>query len=87
MPKSFAIELDGDPAELLDLAHSHASRKGVYFDGDKESGSFAGHGFEGGYSIKDYTLTLNVAKKPFFLPWALVEHELKKFFGAVAVAD
>lgn len=81
MSKSFEITLNRRPDELIGIARNTALRHGIRFEGDNQSGQFAGHGIEGSYTVLDQILFLQIHEKPFLMPWTLVESTLKKYFG------
>ena len=80
MSKSFDIPLKGPPDDIIAHAREMAERHGVHFIGDAKAGRFAGHGVEGSYRIDGAILSVQVAKKPFILPWSLIEARLREFF-------
>jgi hypothetical protein len=78
--KTFSISFTGDPASLLADAHASAQQNDVQFIGDTQRGSFSGQGIEGSYEISGNIVNVTIDKKPFFVPWALVEAQLEQFF-------
>lgn len=80
MARTITVTLDDDPKKLITQAKDAASQNGITFDGDHESGSYSGFGLEGEYHIQDRELTLNIIKKPAFLPWNIIETKIKQFF-------
>ena len=81
MSKSFEVQLHSDPDEVIAKARAAARDNGVRFEGDGQMGRFAGHGIEGSYLILEETLTVQISKKPFIMPWALIETSLRKYFA------
>jgi hypothetical protein len=81
MSKSFEIKLNRDPKEFLakarDMAHSH----GVQFESNGQTGQFAGHGIEGSFLILEDTLSIQISKKPFIMPWSVIEATVRKYFA------
>jgi hypothetical protein len=80
MSKSFEVKLNGNPDRIIAKAKEVAQTNGIDFVGDDQTGHFAGHGIEGSYLILEDTLCVQIAKKPFLLPWGLIESMLKKCF-------
>ncbi|MDD1650853.1 MAG: hypothetical protein LUO80_10760 [Methylococcaceae bacterium] len=81
MSKSIEVKLNSDPDEVVARARIAARDNGVSFEGDGQTGHFAGHGIEGSYLIFEDTLSLQISKKPFIMPWGLIESSLRKFFA------
>ena len=82
MSKSFEVRLSRDPEQVIADARTAASQNGVRFEGDSQTGHFAGHGIEGSYLILDDTLSINISKKPFIMPWSMIESTVNKFFAS-----
>jgi len=74
MSKSFEVKLTTDPDKVIAKARTVARDNGIQFEGD-------GHGIEGSYLILEDTLSIKIAKKPFIMPWAMIESTLRKFFA------
>ena len=53
---------------------------GVDFKGDTTSGSFSGKGVKGTYSIQDRGVTVTITDKPVYIPWHVVESQVRAFF-------
>lgn len=81
MSKSFEIKLNRDPDEFIAKARAMAQSHGVLFEGNGQTGHFAGHGIEGSYLILEDTLSIQISKKPFIMPWSLIETTVRKYFG------
>lgn len=81
MSKSFEIKLNRDPDEFIAKARNMAQSHGVLFEGDGQTGRFAGHGIEGSYLILEDTLSIQISKKPFIMPWNLIESTVRKYFA------
>lgn len=81
MSKSFEFKLHSDPDDVIARARLAARENGVNFEGDGQTGRFAGHGIEGSYLILEDTLSLKISKKPFIMPWSLIEASVRKFFA------
>jgi hypothetical protein len=65
---------------LLEHAKQVAQTNNALFDGDEASGSFAGSGVKGSYEITNGVITVTITRKPFFVPWSLVETQIRGFF-------
>ncbi|CAL1240364.1 hypothetical protein [Candidatus Methylocalor cossyra] len=81
MSKSFQVKLNRPAAEILAQAQEAARANGIHFGGDGEAGTFAGHGIEGSYRIDGDILSVHISKKPFLLPWSVIESRLRIFFA------
>jgi hypothetical protein len=81
MSKSFEVKLNRDPDEIIAKAREAARHNGVDFVGDGQTGHFSGHGIEGSYLIMDDILSIQIAKKPFIMPWSLIESTLRNYFA------
>ena len=81
MSKSFEVKLQGDPDEIIAKAKTAARDHGVDLTGDGQTGHFSGLGIEGSYLIFEDTLAIEISKKPFILPWGMVESTLRNYFG------
>lgn len=81
MSRSFEVKLNGDPCEIIAKARELATRNGIHFDGDDQTGHFAGHGLQGSYLILEDILSIEVARKPMILTWNLVESTIRKYFS------
>ena len=80
MARTLTITLDDDPKQLIAQAKEIAGQNGIDFEGDHEAGTYSGFGLEGDYQIQGSFLTLNITKKPAFLPWNIIESKIKQFF-------
>jgi len=81
MSKSFEVQLRQDAGDIIAKAREASRSHGIRFDGDEQTGHFAGHGIEGSYLILEDTLCVQIAKKPFLMPWSLIESTLRKYFA------
>lgn len=81
MSKSFEVKLNRDPDEIIAQAREAAHKNGIQFTGDGQTGHFVGHGIEGSYLILEDTLSIQISKKPFIMPWSLIETTVRKYFG------
>jgi hypothetical protein len=83
MSRTFTHTVQSTPAQLLNaLKEELAKQGGIRFNGDKSSGTISGKGFAGEYSLtqgSDGTrLALTITKKPFIVPWAMIESAIEK---------
>ncbi len=81
MSKSFQIKLLQPPEAVVAQARTAAHEHGVHLDGTAERGRFSGHGIEGHYLIRADILAVEISKKPFILPWSMVETTLRRLFA------
>lgn len=81
MSKTIQVKINRTPGELIVKARKAASENGVRFHGNEEHGHFAGHGIEGNYRIRDNLLSIHIVKKPFIMPWTLIESTVKGYFA------
>ncbi|SMF97058.1 hypothetical protein SAMN02949497_4474 [Methylomagnum ishizawai] len=81
MSKSFEVKLKGDPEAIIAKAKVAAKNKGVDFEGNGQAGNFSGLGIEGSYSIQADTMAVEITKKPFVMPWSLIESSLRDYFA------
>ena len=79
--RSFRIELSNrsDPAQQLAHARERAGEAGIEFEGDSMQGTFSGIA-SGTYRLEEEALIIDVSSKPTFVPWALLERELRAVF-------
>ena len=68
------------PDELLAKAKDLGRGKGIALVGDAKAGSFKGTA-EGTYAVGAGAITIEVTKKPTFVPWMMIESALKDVFG------
>ncbi len=81
MSKSFEVKLNGNVDEIIAKARHAAKHSGIHFEGDEQTGHFAGHGIEGSYLIFEDILSAQIAKKPLIMPWSMIESTLRKYFA------
>jgi hypothetical protein len=81
MSKAFEVKLSSDPNEVIAKAKVAARDNGVNFEGDSQTGHFSGHGIEGSYLILENNLAIQISKKPFIMPWSMIETTLRKYFA------
>lgn len=80
MARSFTIKVTESPQLLIEKAQKTAQENAALFSGDTQAGSFSGSGVEGHYEVAGDTITVTIAKKPFYAPWSVVETQVKGFF-------
>ncbi|WP_228719977.1 hypothetical protein [Methylococcus geothermalis] len=81
MSKVIEIKIGSEPQSLVAKAEKAAREKGMVFSGDETTGSFSGNGVEGVYEFRGDLLAITITKKPFVLPWAVIEASVKSFFA------
>ena len=81
MARVFHIPLNEHPEILLNKAQQMALANQVHFIADQVEGHFSGKGLEGTYRFENEMIIVNVAKKPPFVTWNMVEKMLRKFFA------
>jgi hypothetical protein len=77
---TFPVPKGKTAAELLAKAKELGRGKGIALVGDEKAGSFKGTA-EGTYSVAGDAITIEVVKKPGFVPWMMIESALKDVFG------
>ncbi len=80
MSKTFEVKLKCPAEDVIKRARKASSENGVRFHGNAKTGHFSGHGIEGHYHIVEDVLSLRVTKKPFVVPWSLIESKFRAFF-------
>lgn len=75
----FSVVLPRPAAELLKEAKAAAAANGLSFEGNEQRGSFSSVSprVKGTYSVKDGVLTVQMTEKPWFVPEALIEVQLR----------
>ena len=66
---------------MLTRARRAAIENDADFKGNETSGSFSASGVKGVYRMEGEIVTVTVTEKPFYVPWPLVESELKRLLG------
>ncbi len=79
--KTITVETNGDTEAIISRAKEAASANGFQFDGDTDSGSFSGMGVTGEYRVNGNIMEISIAEKPAFLPWGMVESQIKSIFA------
>ena len=77
---TFPVPAGKTTDELLAKAKDLGRGKGIALVGDSKAGSFKGTA-EGTYSVAGGAITIEVTKKPGFVPWMMIESALKDVFG------
>lgn len=77
---TFPIPAGRSAAELLDAAKVAGKSRRIAFSGDEKAGRFQGAA-EGSYRVEAGQLTIEVEKKPAFVPWMMIENALKGLFA------
>lgn len=78
MPRTFSLISAKDPGTLVARARRAAIENDADFRGNKRSGSFSAIGVKGVYRMEGKVVTVTITEKPFYVPWPLVESELKR---------
>ena len=84
MEKTFSFEVNSTPETLFQvLKQMLETTDGIEFNGDEKSGSGKGKGFEGTYKMQSNGVRANhvditITKKPWLIPWSLIESKLSK---------
>lgn len=81
MSKVIEIKIGSEPQSLVAKAEKAARAKGMEFSGDETTGCFSGNGVDGVYEFRGDLLAITITKKPFVLPWAVIEASVKSFFA------
>lgn len=81
MSKVVQVKLNQSAEEIVAKAKEAARDKGLLLVGDEEKGQFAGNGIEGHYQISGDTLSIQISKKPFIVPWNLIEAAVRNYFA------
>ena len=58
-----------------------AIARGADFRGSETSGSFSASGFKGVYTMVGKVVTVDITEKPWYVPWALAETELRRLLA------
>ena len=86
MAHSFTITLTQDIASVLKHVESSITGNGGSFQGNSEKGAFQGHTvaglIRGEYcSVSDKEIRITITNKPFIVPYAMIETEIRRYFG------
>lgn len=80
MEKKYTFTLPPQAEKIFDKAQAKAEEHKVSFSGNMDSGTFSGKGFEGSYQVISGEIIFKIRKKPFMVPWTLIENSLQKVF-------
>ena len=79
---SFQFNIETNPAETIEKVKATIEQEGGTFNGDETEGTFSLPTpvgvIEGNYQVTVDELTIDITKKPAFLPCSMLEGELKK---------
>ena len=79
---SFKFKIEAAPAETIEKVKAKIEQEGGTFNGDETEGTFSlptpVGAIEGNYQVTVDELTIDITKKPAFLPCSMLEGELKK---------
>ena len=86
MAHSFTIILAHDIASALNCVESVIKDNGGKFQGDMEKGDFQGCTvagiIKGEYcALSENEIKITITGKPFFVPYEMIEAEIRKYFG------
>lgn len=65
---------------LLEKLEKAAQKHDIHFEGNETHGQAKGKGFVVKYQVDGDQCTLTVTKKPFLVPWGVIEGVLEKVF-------
>ena len=65
---------------LIEKLEKAAEKHSIHFEGNTTQGHAKGKGFVIKYHVNGDKCTLTVTKKPFLVPWGVVEGTLEKIF-------
>ncbi|MBT7057065.1 MAG: hypothetical protein HN976_18375, partial [Lentisphaerae bacterium] len=65
------------PGQVLEAFKERSRQNGIHFTGDERSGRASGRGFVMAYRVDGRTIAITVRKKPWLVPWSMVEDKLK----------
>lgn len=77
----FPLDEHADVAALLRLARMRASGVGIDMTGDETGGTFEGTAV-GAYRVDERVVHVQVDEKPMFIPWPMIESQLRQAFQA-----
>ena len=80
MSRSVTGTLPEPVEKIVEKLEKAAKQHSIFFEGDSLHGLAKGKGFVVRYSVDGDQCTLTVTKKPFLVPWALVDSALDKIF-------
>ena len=80
MSRTIRVNTTERPSTLVARVQEGIKKYGADFKGNTTSGSFSGKGVKGTYSIQDRVVTVTITDKPFYIPWHVVESQVRGFF-------
>ena len=86
MAHSFSVQLNDEISSVLEKVESQITGNGGSFQGNAERGAFDGESLlgliKGEYCcISDSEIKITIKHKPFFVPYSVIESEIKKYFS------
>jgi hypothetical protein len=78
---TFTLVTETDPGTLMARVKKEAKARGADFRGGETSGSFSASGVKGVYTMKGKVVTVDITEKPWYVPWALAESELRRLLA------
>lgn len=79
--RTFTLVTKTDPGTLMARAKREANERGAEFRGAEASGMFSASGVKGVYRMEGKVVTIDITEKPWYVPWALAESELKRLLA------
>ncbi len=80
MSHAFRMPLNKPKEQILQEAATLLPQKGFTFTPDESGGRVSGHGLDGTLRFVGQEMEVEIAEKPAFLPWSLVESKIREFF-------
>ena len=81
MSCKFTIDVDGDPADLIERAQKALASIGGTLEGDTTGGTVSGDTpfgrIEGTYSIAGRAVSFDITKKPVLISCSMIESQLR----------
>lgn len=78
---TFTLVTKTDPGTLMARVKKEAIARGADFRGGETSGSFSASGVKGVYTMAGKVVTVDITEKPWYVPWALAESELRRLLA------
>jgi hypothetical protein len=79
--RTFTLVTKTDPGTLMARVKREANERGAEFRGAEASGMFSASGVKGVYRMEGKVVTIDITEKPWYVPWALAESELKRLLA------
>jgi hypothetical protein len=79
--RPFTLVTKTDPGTLMARVKREANERGAEFRGAEASGMFSASGVKGVYRMEGKVVTIDITEKPWYVPWALAESELKRLLA------